>query len=105
MREVNSLQTIEKTRFKKAFKVILILLLVSPIFGVYLADLVGYHEPLDVVAEKFGLNETQTYETPFTDYTFPSLPDWLGYILSGLIGVLLILAIGYIPILIKSHRG
>ena len=99
------MQTNEKTKIKNAFKLILILLLISPVFGVYLADLVGYHEPLDVVAEKFGLNETQTYETPFTDYTFPNLPDWLGYIISGLIGVLIILAIGYIPTLTKKLRG
>jgi len=36
---------------KKALIIIIILLLISPVFGVVLADMVGYHEPLDLAAE------------------------------------------------------
>ncbi len=88
-------------KYKKAWIIIGVLLILSPLFGVYLADLVGYHEPLDIVAEKLGLEEkTGFYETPFADYTVPNLPDWLGYIISGIIGVLFILAIG---LLIRAY--
>lgn len=83
---------------KKAVFVITTLILVSPIFGVILADMVGYHEPLDVAAEILGLNDiTEDINwTPFLDYTVPGLPDVLGYIISGFIGVGVILALGYV---------
>ncbi|KSW12717.1 cobalamin biosynthesis protein [Pyrodictium occultum] len=74
-----------------------VLLVVSPVFGVILADKLGYHEPLDVAAEKLGLQERSLGEwTPFSDYTFPGLPDTLGYIVAGAVGVAVILAIGYV---------
>jgi len=81
---------------KKAFISIIVLVLVSPIFGVILADMVGYHEPLDLAAEALGLedkNEEMNW-TPFIDYTFPGLPDPIGYILAGFIGVAVVLALG-----------
>lgn len=83
---------------KKVMFVITALILVSPIFGVILADMVGYHEPLDVAAEILGLNDiTEDINwTPFLDYTVPGLPDVLGYIISGFIGVGVILALGYV---------
>jgi len=34
---------------------IIILVIISPVFGVILADMVGYHEPLDMAAELLGL--------------------------------------------------
>ena len=83
---------------KKIMFVIAFLILVSPVFGVILADMVGYHEPLDVAAEILGLNDiTEDINwTPFLDYTVPGLPDVLGYIVSGFIGVGVILALGYV---------
>ncbi len=71
-------------------------MVVSPIFGVYLADMVGYHEPLDLVAERLNLPDyTEDFNwTPFLDYTVPGLPDWAGYIVSGLVGVSIILILG-----------
>ena len=76
---------------------ILILILISPLFGVVLSDMVNYHEPLDIAAEKLGLEDISESInwTPFFDYTVPYLPDTVGYIVSGLIGVGLILGIGY----------
>lgn len=83
-----------------------VLLLVSPVLGVYLAELVGYHEPLDIAAELLGLEERggDFYQTPFRDYTVPGLPAALGYIAAGAIGVTLILAVGY-AVLLLSKRG
>ena len=90
---------------KKTLLAIVILLVISPIFGVILADMVGYHEPLDVAAEKLGLEDTtdKINWTPFLDYTVPGLPDVIGYIISGFIGVGIILGIGYV--IAKLYTG
>ncbi len=81
---------------KKQLILILGLILISPIFGVILADMVGYHEPLDIAAELLGLKDIteENNWTPFLDYTVPGLPDWLGYIVAGIIGVAVVLALG-----------
>ena len=87
------------TRHKKALLAIAVLLVVSPLFGVVGAELVGYHEPLDMAAERLGLEEAGLWSGLLPDYTVPGLPeDWaglsVGYIISGLVGVAIILAIG-----------
>lgn len=89
---------------RKALLVIVVLVLISPIFGVILAELVGYHEPLDVAAEKLGLKEVNIEWTPFTDYTIPGLPDTLGYITAGLLGIGIILGIGYVLNMLIAGR-
>jgi len=90
---------------KKATLIIAALIVISPIFGVILADLVGYHEPLDVAAEMLGLTDIteQMNWTPFLDYTVPGLPATIGYIVSGIIGVSIIFLIGLL--LSKFARG
>lgn len=90
----------------RAWIVILALLFISPIFGVVLADMVGYHEPLDVAAERVGLEDwsEEINWTPFFDYTVPGLPDEIGYIVAGFIGIIVILAIGYIANILVSKR-
>ena len=89
---------------KKSLSVIVVLVLVSPVFGVILADLVGYHEPLDVAAELLKLKDIteEINWTPFLDYTVPGLPDEVGYVVSGFIGVFIILGIGYLLLKFKS---
>ena len=84
--------------FKKTLLITLVLVFVSPIFGVILADMVGYHEPLDVVAETLNLPDlTENINwTPFLDYTVPGLPAEIGYIIAGFIGVGIIIGIGLI---------
>jgi len=73
------------------------LVAISPIFGVWLAELLGYHEPLDIAVEL--INEAAGYTllrdlseewrwSPFADYKVPGLPDWVGYIVSGFIGLM-----------------
>jgi len=83
-------------RHRRALLLTLALAVVSPVFGVYLAELAGYHEPLDVAAEALGLREIteEINWTPLLDYTVPGLPDWLGYIVSGFIGVSAVLVLG-----------
>jgi len=73
-----------------------VLLLISPIFGVWLANLVGYAEPLDHVAEALHLNESEFNWTPFKDYTVPGLPDEVGYIVAGVMGFTVFLLLTYI---------
>ncbi|MGC8975057.1 MAG: PDGLE domain-containing protein [Thermoprotei archaeon] len=81
---------------RKTILTLLTLLLVSPVFGVILAEEIGYHEPLDIAAEELGLNESEFTWTPLKDYTVPGLPEWLGYIVCGALGILVITLIGSI---------
>jgi len=91
--------------FRKALILTLILVFISPIFGVLLADMVGYHEPLDVTAENLNLPDLTDVVnwTPFLDYTVPGLPAEIGYIIAGIIGISIILGIGIINSVVK-HR-
>lgn len=85
---------------------ILALIIISPIFGVVLADMVGYHEPLDIVAEKLGLRDITDFFnwTPLIDYSVPGLPPAIGYIVSGLIGVVIIIGLTYVLSKLTSGR-
>jgi len=91
---------------RKAWITIIVLLVISPVFGVVLADIVGYHEPLDVAAELIGLSDIseQMNWTPFFDYTVPGLPAEAGYIVAGAIGVAIIAVIGYAMVKIAQRR-
>jgi len=93
-------------RTRKYWILIGILLIISPIFGIILADIVGYHEPLDVAAEKLGLEDLteQMNWTPFLDYIVPGIPDEIGYIIAGLIGIFVIFIIGYILQYLAGRR-
>jgi len=71
-----------------------VLIIISPIFGIILAEKVNYHEPIDVMAEKLHLHEADIYNTPFDNYQVPGLPPTLGYIVAGFIGIAVILGIG-----------
>ncbi|MCW4042744.1 MAG: PDGLE domain-containing protein [Candidatus Bathyarchaeota archaeon] len=74
------------------------IILVSPIFGVILADIVGFHEPLDIAAEKVELHDLSKDMnwTPLFDYTIPGLSPEIGYIISGLLGIAIILGAGLV---------
>ncbi|RLF16112.1 MAG: cobalamin biosynthesis protein [Thermoprotei archaeon] len=86
--------------FKKALVAAILLVLVSPLFGVVLADLVGYHEPLDLAAEAIGLEDlTESLNwTPLLDYSVPGLPAEVGYIVAGFVGIAIILGIGLLAL-------
>jgi len=81
---------------RKVLILTFILVIISPVFGVRLADMVGYHEPLDLAAESLGLEDVseEINWTPFFDYTVPGLPDVIGYIIAGFIGVFVVLGLG-----------
>lgn len=90
---------------KKGLLLALFLVLISPIFGVYLSGLMNYREPLDVAAEMLDLQDyTERINwTPFLDYKVPGLPDWAGYVISGLIGILIIFGLGMLIIRVKGR--
>ena len=86
---------------RKAVLVILALVVVSPLFGVIGAEIVGYHEPLDVAAERLGLEEHVIWKGVLPDYTVPGLPDVMGYVVAGLVGVGVLL----LPALVRGRRN
>jgi len=92
---------------KKTLICLVTLLLLSPVFGIYLAGLVGYREPLDVAGEILNLTDIsdRINWTPLKDYSVPGLPDWLGYILSGVIGVALIYFLGLVLKKISERKN
>jgi len=83
---------------KKVWIAIAIMLVASPLLGVVLADVVNYHEPLDLAAEIVGLRDVseKITWTPFFDYSIPGFPAEAGYVLAGALGVAVIVAIGYV---------
>lgn len=91
---------------KRAWIAIALMLIVSPVFGIILADMVGYHEPLDLAAEAAGLRDVseEISWTPFFDYSVPGLPDELGYVVAGALGVAVIVVTGYVAMKIVEGR-
>ena len=79
---------------RRAYLAVALLLAVSPLF-LLLSDMVGYHEPLDLVAEALGLRDIseEVNWTPFFDYTVPGLPPELGYVVAGAVGISLVVLI------------
>jgi cobalt/nickel transport protein len=82
----------------KALVLIGVIILTSPVFGIILSDRVAFHEPLELTAEELGLQDSteDLNWTPFLDYTVPNLLPEMGYILTGFLGIGLILVIGKI---------
>jgi len=73
---------------RRSHLAIIVLVLISPLFGVIGANIVGYREPLDVAAELIGMKESEpVWSGIFPDYTIPGLPDEIAYIVAGLVGV------------------
>jgi len=91
---------------KKIWTAIALMLIVSPLFGVILADVVGYHEPLDVAAEAAGLRDVseEITWTPFFDYGIPGLPSEVGYAMAGALGVAVIVVVGYVAMKVVERR-
>ncbi len=86
---------------RKALVVIVALVMVSPLFGVIGAEIVGYREPLEVAAEAVGLTEGEpVWEGVLPDYTVPGLPDTVGYVVAGFAGVAVLLA----PAALRGRR-
>ncbi len=68
---------------------------VSPLFA-YAAELVGYSEPLENAAEMLGLEENPIYEGLLPDYTLPGLDPYVGTLIAGIVGTVIVLALGLV---------
>jgi len=79
---------------KKAYVAIAIMLILAPLFA-WAADMVNYSEPLENAAEETGAEENQSYSGLFPDYTVPGLNPYLSAMITGIIGVAIILAVFY----------
>lgn len=87
---------------RNSYLAIIFLVLISPIFGVIGANLVGYREPLDLAAELIGMEESEpVWSGVFPDYTVPGLPDEVAYVIAGLVGVGVLL----LPSLVRKARS
>jgi len=71
-----------------------VMILLSPVFA-YLAEIVGYSEPLENVAEEIGLAEKQSYTGIFPDYTIPGVNEYIGTLISGAVGVVIFLSLAF----------
>ncbi len=79
---------------RAALAAVAVMIVLSPLFA-YAAELVGYSEPLENAAEMIGLHEHPIYEGLLPDYTIPGLDPYLGTLIAGAIGTLIVLALGY----------
>ncbi|MFN3383403.1 MAG: energy-coupling factor ABC transporter permease [Archaeoglobaceae archaeon] len=88
---------------KISYAVIGLMILLSPIFA-YLAEKVDYSEPLENAAEILGLEEITINSGIFPDYTIPGLDPYIGTLLSGAIGVLIVFLLSFIVKYARSSR-
>lgn len=88
---------------KASFALIAVLIALSPVFA-YLAEEVGYSEPLENAAEVLGLEENPIYEGIFPDYSIPGLDPYTGTLISGAVGVLIVLSLAYAVKYARSSR-
>jgi cobalt/nickel transport system permease protein len=79
---------------KLALAVIAAMIAVSPLFA-YAAELVGYSEPLENAAAMLGLEENPIYEGLLPDYTLPGLDPYAGTLIAGIVGTVIVLALGF----------
>jgi cobalt/nickel transport system permease protein len=79
---------------KVAYGAIAVMIALSPFFA-YAAELVGYSEPLENVAEMMGAEEHPIYEGILPDYTVPGLDPYIGTVISAITGVAIVMGIGY----------
>ncbi|MBO8181043.1 MAG: energy-coupling factor ABC transporter permease [Archaeoglobus sp.] len=80
---------------KLALGVITAMIAVSPLFA-YAAELVGYSEPLENAAAILGLEENPIYEGLLPDYTLPGLDPYVGTLIAGAVGTVIVLGLGVI---------
>ena len=81
--------------FSKKFWIVLgVLIILSPLFA-YAADLVGYSEPLENIAEKLGAEEKTLYEGILPDYSVPGLDMASGTLISAVVGALITMGVAF----------
>jgi cobalt/nickel transport system permease protein len=97
-------ELLEKKEVGKAsFVLLAALIALSPVFA-YLAESVGYSEPLENAAKILGLEENPIYEGLLPDYSIPGLDPYAGTLISGAVGVLIVLALAYAVRYARSNR-
>ncbi|MCR8454137.1 MAG: PDGLE domain-containing protein, partial [Crenarchaeota archaeon] len=72
---------------KRSLIILLVLIVATPLFA-YAAEIVGYSEPLENLAEEFGAEENPLYHGLFPDYTIPGVDPYIGTIISAVVGTL-----------------
>lgn len=78
-------------------KTILIVLTVAMIFVLVGVFVLSYSfETLDKQAGKLGAEEKSVYHAPFADYNIPGLENTWGALIVGVVGTLLLFALGLI---------
>lgn len=80
---------------KLAWIALAIMIVLSPIFA-YLAEVVNYSEPLENVASELGVPENPIWEGIMPDYTIPGLDPYVGTLISGAVGVVVVLVLASI---------
>ncbi|AFH43061.1 PDGLE domain-containing protein [Fervidicoccus fontis] len=72
----------------------IIILLIS-IIAIFLGSTIfSYsYEPLDKVAEELNLTSKSIIQSPFPEYTVPGISEWIGGIISGIVGMAMIFLI------------
>lgn len=88
---------------KASLALIALMIAISPIFA-YLAEEVGYSEPMENAAKILGLEETTINEGILPDYTIPGMDPMIGTLLSGAIGVLIVLLVSFGVKYARSYR-
>jgi len=80
------------------------LVFVSPFFG-FLKDSLGSVEPLDHIAEFFGLSESSPYIEVFPDYTVPSIGNpYISGLVAGLLGFFIVFGFSYLVAWLLARR-
>lgn len=79
---------------KKTILIILTLAMVFVLVGVFVLSF--SFETLDKQADKMGAEENPIYEAPFADYAIPGLDSIWGALIVGVVGTLLLFAMGII---------
>lgn len=83
----------DQTWFRKALAVIVVLALLSPVFG-WAAEAVGYAEPIDLAAEQTGAADEATGgHGLFSNYSVPGTGGAVGTLLSAVVGIGLMLVV------------
>ncbi len=86
----------KKIGMKKAYVVIAIMIALAPLFA-WLAEEVGYSEPLENAAEETGAGEgSSIFSGIFPDYTVPGVNPYLSALITGLIGCLILISVAMI---------
>lgn len=84
---------------------IIIVLTVAMIFVLVGVFVLSYsYETLDKQADKLGAEEKPVYQAPFADYNIPGLENTLGLLIVGVVGTLLLFALGLLAAKIMRKK-